>query len=69
MSQDSDQLNHRRSASELFSNTSYLAHARKLDAKPGAWIATDDLMAAIIANSKQPIPQSRATPYGLGVKR
>jgi hypothetical protein len=59
MSQDSDQSNRQQkgSASELFHNTSYLAHARKLNAEPGAWIATDDLMAAIVANSKQPIPQ------------
>ena len=59
MSQDSDRSNRRQtgSAFELFHNTSYLAHARQLNAKPAASIATDDLMAAIIANSKQPIPQ------------
>jgi hypothetical protein len=59
MSQDSDRSNRRPtgSAFELFHNTSYLAHARQLNAKPAVWIATDDLMAAIIANSKQPIPQ------------
>ena len=45
------------SAFELYSNKSYLAHVRLLNARPGAWLTTDDLMAAIVANSKQPIPQ------------
>ena len=44
------------SAFELYSNKSYLAHARLLIANPGAWLTTDDLMAAIVANSEQPIP-------------
>lgn len=59
MSRNFDPSRRRRtgSAFELFSNKSYLALARQLDATPGAWLATSDLMAAIIANSKQSIPE------------
>ena len=42
---------------EQFLTTSYVAHARKLNRKPGTWIATEDLMAAIVANSQKPIPE------------
>lgn len=59
MSGNSDPSNSRQpgSAFDLFSNNSYRAVARQLDAKPEAWIATDELIAAIIGNSKQPIPE------------
>ena len=57
MPSESDPSNRRKgSAFDLFSNESYLAHARLLNKKQGTWLATDDLMAAIVANSKQPIP-------------
>lgn len=45
------------SAFDRYGNTSYLAHAQVLDAKKETWLATDDLIAAIVANSKHPIPQ------------
>ena len=37
---------------DLFSNKSYKKHARALAKKKTTWPATEDLLAAIIANSK-----------------
>jgi hypothetical protein len=47
----------RSSLGDLFDKRRYSAHVHQLQKEPSAWIATEDLIEALVANSKEPIPE------------